>query len=169
METTEKYWNILQNNNEWQRFSETKASIILTAYGIIISVIYSNSETILPSLTQSKTVLIIAILFAILSLVSIIFSFRCLNPNLKNENPTSVIYFGHIAKNNKDFKEYYSNSKPIIENDESFLEQISEQIFVNSEIAWKKFRRATWSFRAFLASIIILTTDVLIHLIENLK
>jgi hypothetical protein len=169
METNEKYWNILQQINDWVKYSETKASIILTVHGIIITVVYSNSKSVFEALNQSNFLFYSTLLYIALSILSIFFSFRCVNPRLKNPNPTSIIYFGHIAKKFPNFKNYYNHSKPIIVDENAFSEQISEQIFINSGIAWKKFVNVSWSLRIFIIGIVVLMVSVLIYLILNIK
>lgn len=169
MEDNEKYWNILQQINDWVKYSETKASIILTVHGIIITVIYSNAENVYNALNNSQTLFYFTLAFALLCILSIFFAFKCVNPRLKNKNPKSIIYFGHIAKKFTDFQDYYSVSKPIISNQNEFEKQISEQIHVNSSIAWKKFVNVTWSLRFFIASTTLLILSVLYYLLSNLK
>lgn len=160
----DKYWNILQQNNEWLRYSETKASILLTVYGIIITIIYSNAKEVYEAINESNLLLITSIIFGIVSIISIYFSFKCINPRLKNDNPTSIIYFGHISKKNKNYEDYLQYSKAIINNDDKFCEQVAEQIFVNSGIAWKKFVNVTWSIRLFILSVVMLIVSIAIYL-----
>lgn len=169
MEHNEKYWNILQQINDWVKYSETKASIILTVHGIIITVIYSNSENVYDALNNSQILFYFTIPYALLCILSIFFSFKCVNPRLKKKNPKSFIYFGHIAEKFTDFQDYHSKSKLIIEDQDEFEKQISEQIYVNSSIAWKKFVNVTWSLRFFIASTTILILTVFIYLLLNIK
>jgi hypothetical protein len=164
----EKRWNILQYNIEWLRFSDTKASIILTVYGIIITIVYSNSVDVFQAISSSKFIQIICILSAISSLISIYFAFRCINPTLENKNPNSIIYFGHIADRFSNFDEYHQATKDIINNEERLSTQISEQIYTISKIAWQKYFNVTWSIRLFVLSKVILLIQVLIYLISNL-
>ena len=169
MEDNEKYWNILQQINDWVKYSETKASIILTVHGIIITVIYTNAGSVYEALSNSDTLFYITLAYALLCILSIFYSFRCVNPRLTNKNPKSIIYFGHIAKKFSDFQDYYSQSKTIIANPIEFEKQISEQIHVNSGIAWKKFVNVTWSLRFFIASTTLLILSVLFYLLSNIK
>jgi len=45
-EQSARYWEILQHNIEWLRFSETKEALILTVFGIILTIVYTNSTAI---------------------------------------------------------------------------------------------------------------------------
>lgn len=164
----EKRWSILQYNSEWLKFSDTKASLILTVYGIIITIIYSNSVDVFEAISSSKIIQIICILSTLSSLISIYFAFRCINPTLKNTNPDSIIYFGHISEKYSTFKEYHQATKDLIDNEEKLSVQISEQIYTNSKIAWKKYFNVSWSIRLFVVTIVLLLLQVLIYLIFNL-
>jgi len=161
METKEKYWNILLYNVEWLRYSETKATVILTVYGVLFTILFTNSTSVFQEIGKSCWLISLSIISGLLSVSSIFFSFRCIDPILKNPNPKSIIYFGHIAEKFKNYSEYFEHSKQIISNNESFIEQISEQIYVNSKIAWKKFTRVTWSLRLFIANLILILIETL--------
>lgn len=165
----EKRWNILQYNSEWLKFSDTKASIILTVYGIIITIIYSNSVDVYEAISSSKFIQILCILSAISSLISIYFAFKCINPTLENKNPNSIIYFGHIAEKFSTYEEYHKATEDIIDDELKLKNQISEQIYTNSKIAWKKYFNVSWSIRLFVLTIVLLLIQIIIYLISNLN
>ncbi|MDP3314141.1 Pycsar system effector family protein [Lutibacter sp.] len=164
MNKTQEYWNILGNINDWIKYSDTKATILLTLYGVLITIIYSNSTDVLIGLNKSNWILGFSIISMIFSLISIIFSFLCINPRLKNENPNSIIYFGHIKEKFKNSDEYSIHSSNILSSDESYLKELTEQIHTNSSIAWKKFSNVTWSIRFFFGVLICLIFSILIYL-----
>jgi len=39
----EELWKILLKNIEWIKFSDTKAVFLLTIYGVLLTIVYSNS------------------------------------------------------------------------------------------------------------------------------
>jgi hypothetical protein len=165
MDKKQEYWNILNNINEWIRYSDTKAVILLTLYGVIITIIYSNANEVLLALNSSDFIFYLAILSIILSFLSVLFSLLCVNPRLKNKNPNSVIYFGHIQEKFKTPDEYLVKSNEILDEEKDYLKELSEQVFSNSNIAWKKFSNVTWSLRFFASSIFILLGSILIYLV----
>lgn len=167
MTKPEKYWNVLQYNVEWLKFSETKASVLLTVYGIIITIIYTNSADVFTAVENNSFIGIMSVIVSILSVISIYFAFKCINPRLKNLNPSSIIYFGHIKEKYNSFEDYFRETEMILENESDFSKQIAEQIHVNSQIAWKKFFNVTWSIRFFILSIIILLVTILKYLISG--
>ena len=152
----EEYWKILNKTTDWIKFSDTKAIVVLTVYGIIITIIYSNSKVVYEYLSNSTFSVILSIIVAILSFLSVLFSFLAINPRLKNTNADSIIFFGHIQEKNKDYSEYYLNSQQILSDENEYRKQIAEQVYVNSKIAWKKFKNVSYSIRCFFFSIVIL-------------
>ncbi len=135
----ERYWEILQLNIEWLRFSETKATLLLTVYGILFTIAYTNSTAVFDSLKDSVWITILVFAYGLVSLISITFAFLCVNPALKNVNPTSIIYFGHIYKDLTQ-ADYKTRAQTIIDDEDKLTDQITEQIHIISKIAWNKYR-----------------------------
>ncbi len=167
MNKIQEYWNILGSVNDWIKYSDTKATILLTLYGVIITIVYSNSTDVLSGITNSNWTLTFSVLSAICSLISIVFAFLCINPRLKNENPNSIIYFGHIQKKFQNANDYLSSSLEIFENESNYQKELTEQIHTNSGIAWKKFSNVTWSLRFFFGTLVCMILSVLIYLVSN--
>ena len=167
MDKNQEYWNILNNINDWIKYSDTKATLLLTLYGVIITIIYSNSVDVLEGLKNSNYTLVLSIAGIFFSIASIVNSFLCINPRLKNKNPNSIIYFGHIQSKFSTAKEYFKSSSEIISNDKSYQKEISEQIYTNSKIAWKKFSNVTWAIRFFFASLLITIASTLTYLLPH--
>lgn len=161
----EHYWRTYQMINDWTKFSDTKAGIIVTVFGLFLTIIYTNSEAVYTAITASLLILILSIICCATSIISIFFAFICVNPRLKNKNTKSVFYFGHIAQNN-DFSEYRNYSKTILNNENLIEDQLSEQVYVNSTIAWKKFKNVSISIRFSFATISILVLIITIYLIK---
>ncbi|MCR6641726.1 MAG: DUF5706 domain-containing protein [Sporocytophaga sp.] len=163
-EIKDDYWRILESTNEWIRFSDQKAGILLTVYGVIVTVIYSNSDTVYLALSKSYYQIFLTIVTVLLSGISITYAFLCLNPSLKNSNPKSIIYFGHVQAHNKSCNEYIQNSKAILEDDTLLIEQEAEQVYINSTIAWKKFRFVSLAIRFYFLSIFTLLLSLFMYL-----
>lgn len=165
MNKIQEYWNILGNINDWIKYSDTKATILLTLYGVIITIIYSNATESLIGISNSKWIMCFSILSAISSGLSILFSFLCINPTLKNNNPSSIIYFGHIQEKFKNADEYSEKSSEIINDSDLHCKELSEKTHTNSNIAWKKFKNITWGIRFFFFSLFFMICSVLTYLI----
>ncbi len=163
MDKSNNYWNTLQSVSEWVRFSDTKAGVIITVYGVILTIIYSNAKEVYSAVSSSTLQVILVIMSGLLSVVSLWYCFLCLNPRLKNNNPTSGLYYGHIAKftNHKEYLDLVSNK---FGDESEFEKQITEQIYINSVIAWKKFNNVGWAIRFFFGSIIVLFVSMFVYL-----
>lgn len=160
----DRYWSILQNNIEWLKFSETKATLILTLYGLILTILYTNSKEVLESVRKSNWILFLLIISAATSILSIVYAFLVVNPRLNNINPNSIIYFGHIQKKYVTCKSYKESADKVLENEGQFTDQIAEQIHSISKIAWKKYTYFAYSFRLFVCSLSMLLVAVVMYL-----
>jgi len=158
-----QYWEILKLNIDWLKFSETKSALILTVYGILFTIIFTNSSLILPCVTESCLMKMVCAAFGIVSLTSALYAFSCINPVLTNGNGKSIIYFGHISQKFSNSSDYKNHANSIINDEEQFVDHITEQIHSISDIAWAKYTKFGYSLRLFVASIVILIVAIIIH------
>lgn len=161
---SDRLWQILLKNIEWIKFSDTKATIILTVYGIIITLVYTNPNEVLASIEKSPLLTGLTILTGLMSVTAIYFTFKCLNPRLNNYNPTSLLYFGHIKQKFDTHQDYYKEFNQLITDEKEYGLQISEQILTTSQIAWRKFYDVSWAVRLLIGTIITLLAEILIYL-----
>ncbi len=165
--------------NQWISNVDTKSSFVLTFYGVIITIIFTSDlgkEMIntftykrAPSIDCNSLKLFFSLLVIILFLIAIIITIYNIyqtlkgriNPNIYRQqglNTNSNIFFGTIAsKSYSDFENQITT-----ENKSTFLKDLNSQIFINSNIADRKFkyynRSVIWliiSFALFLIFIII--------------
>jgi len=159
---TETAWRTYEIVNEWIRYSDTKAGAILAADGVIAGIVLS----ILPNQIQLDIIPCISIVFLVLGVVSgclsVFFSIRCLNPTLKMGEPKSMLYFAHIAKKYNGPKEYKKDFIEIFSKKDTFVNQITEQIWANSKVAQKKYIAVTWATRFFGAIITIIIMSFIV-------
>ncbi|MFH1097336.1 MAG: Pycsar system effector family protein [Candidatus Desantisbacteria bacterium] len=90
----------------------------------------------------------------VLNLISMIFSFLCLNPKLKVDDDVSPIYFGTIAtqfKHSGQYQEYFEKN---FGTEEQVTHELCKQVYVNSYVAYKKFQQVIYSLRYFAASLL---------------
>jgi hypothetical protein len=165
---SDRYFQILQLNIDWLRFSETKATLILTVYGIMLTMVYTNSTSVFTSINNSCLILMLAFLYGLVSLASIGMAFWCINPKLKNKDPNSIIYFGHISKKFKTQAQYKTFAHLVLEDEDSYHDQLTGQIFSISKIAWKKYTCVTWSLRLFISSLILMVIMLFVYLVISL-
>lgn len=162
-ELNQNQWGVLSSNQESIRFSDTKAVLLITALGVIGTIVYSNASSVLEGMKQSGWTVLFSVLAIALGAISCYFSFKCLDPILKNDNPHSLVYFGHIQAKYKKYEAYHSDL--VGDKGNAFSEALSEQIWATSRIAWKKFRRFAISLRFFLASMMSASIAVVLYLV----
>jgi hypothetical protein len=164
----ERYWLILQNIVDWLRFSETKASIILTSYGVLFTIFYANAVAVFSSVRHPGAVRVFVILFGIASLSSIIAAFLTIRPRLSNNNPTSILYFRHIQKKYKTAKEYKQAAHAILDSEDQYTDHLTEQIHTISKVADSKYVCAGLAIWAFGVSLVLLVITVVTYVSVNL-
>jgi hypothetical protein len=82
-EKLEFYWYSLNKIMDHIRFSDTKATLFLSVYGIFISVVFTQESDVWSHLVQgSGTKMVLMLLAAVFSTLSIYFSFNTVNPRL---------------------------------------------------------------------------------------
>ncbi len=163
-EKTGNLWQILETNLEWIRSSDNKATAILTIYGIVITLVYSNASEIFDSINENNALTTLSIISAITSLGAIYFGFRVIQPRVLPPNYISVIFFGSVASNFKDMDSYDGYVSKMLDRKEGLDADLTRQIYINSVIASKKYRDVANSIRFFVASLVILLSELFIFL-----
>ncbi|MBW8687260.1 Pycsar system effector family protein [Chitinophaga rhizophila] len=158
----ERYWLILQNNVEWVRFSDSKAGLILTTYGVLFTIIYTNAKDVFTAVKGSQGIHCVVWLFALSSLASIISAFLAVRPRLKTPGD-SILYFKHIYENNADAPAYHAKAKPILDDEEKYLKHLTGQIWSLSKVATNKYNFTGYSIYAFLVSLVSLVIMVIMY------
>lgn len=159
------FWKILQNVNEWIKFSDQKAVFVVSTYSIILTLIYSNADEIYVAISGSLILIIGSVIASLISVISIFLSFKCLTPILNNTFTSSIFFFGHIANHN-DHNQYYNHAKSIIKNRRAIEENLAEQIYTNSKIAKRKFTLVSWSIKCQVASIFVIIISLSIYFLQ---
>jgi len=164
---TQELWNILTKTTDWVKYSDAKAVLLLTLHGVVLTIIYTNANSVYEFSSTNWFTILLTICIASTSLVSIIYSFLVVNPRLKNTNPTSIIYFGHIQEKFKTYSDYFQSAKVILNDKDKLDEQLAEQIHINSKVAWKKFSFITLSLRYFFASVVLFSLTLFYYFISR--
>lgn len=164
--TIDTLWRTYEIINDWIKFSDTKAAAILALNGVIIGVVLT---TVLTNLSDAQIYLDnhaflrrLLISGIILEALSILCCFFCLKPTLWNKNPSSLIYFGDIRRKYKTSFDYMKAVKEQFTDDDKTVSHITNQIWVNSRIAWKK-------YVAVGLALVFLTLTICIGIIGLLK
>ena len=164
----DNYWNTYNTINEWIKFSDTKAGIIITIYSVILTILYSNANETYEIVSSSWIYISLTLLSAILAGVSLYYCFRCLLPRVENEkgNHRSVIYFGHITAKFESHESYEQYANDEFADETKFQKQIAEQVYTCSEIAQKKFKNVSQAIVLFFYSLIPLFAAIILYLFK---
>lgn len=166
-EKTENYWRILEANLEWIRYSDAKATGILTIYGVLITVAFTRILDILEVISTSWMLIGLTTTSGISSLIAIYFGFRSISPRLIQQHYRSIIFFGSIVQHSPDMQTFRKFSHEVLDSPEGLDNDLAAQIFINARIASLKFKNVSSSIRYFIASFLILLSEMVIFLLVN--
>lgn len=166
MTKIEEQWKILKQTNDWIKFSDTKATIFLTIYSVLITIIYSNAKDVNIALESSTILTVISGISAVSLCISSWYFVKCISPSLKNMNPTSIIYFGHIKEKFANSDEYKAKFDEVFKQPIDYELQLYEQIHTTSSIAWNKYSNVTIGIRWFTFIMVMLLLSIVIYLIN---
>ena len=158
----ENYWEILRYNHDMIRFSELKAGMVISISGVLFSILFQSIDSVKPYFINSTINLIVGGIFVILTLISVLHSFRCFMPRFEIKNPTSMIFFGDIVSDFPKFTDYHEFAQKTLGDEYQFSLQLAEQIHTNATIATRKFGAVRKAMRYLLWSIVCLIAMVCI-------
>lgn len=162
----ENYWEILKYNHDMIRFSEVKAGLVISILGVLFSLLFQSIEKVKPYLLESIPSQIVAGGFVILTVIAILYSFRCFIPRFENKNPTSMIFFGDIVADFPHFNSYHKFAQKTLGDEFEFSLQLAEQIHTNATIATRKFKAVSKAIRFLLWAILCLMALVVIMFVS---
>jgi hypothetical protein len=136
-------WKTLQQVTDWIRFADTKATAVLAGSGIVGGLLVSAS----PPMVQLRTLDPPGLLFFIsvaLAGSAAICCLLTLVPQLGSDR-NSLIYFDNIARSFRGRGQLYvEHYVELLASHDAMLREIALQIWCNSIVAHRKFRRVSW-------------------------
>ena len=161
VEATRYLWQIFEIINHWIKNSDTKAAAVLSANAILANAAVNAFGRVSgfdqPFLRQHPLVLILDLLALVMAVVSVAFSLNCIAPKMASGSPgadDSLIFFGHIARRSS-ARAYEAEVHQTLTNEEKAMNQISDQVWVNSRIVTAKLRSVLWAIRLFAAALLV--------------
>ena len=149
----ETLWGSLDRAVDWVKYAEAKGLAILGVHAITLGFFMNLVVDRHEDLRNSFWVLT-CLFFALFSAFSsIYFSFKCLNPRLKLSGGVSPIYFRSVATSFKTSSEFLAYMKLKMGDDAGVEHEVAGQVFVNFNIASKKFEDVTWALRLLVCSL----------------
>ncbi len=159
------YWQLIDYNVHHIQHSELKASLILTAYGLVFGLAYdvSGKLYIPEGFKYLFYVLILAFIFFTLS--SIFFAFKTYIPRINQKLKKSVFFFHDINFYYKEADVYSKELISVMDNEKELKELLAEQAFINGVIASDKYVNVTKAIRFMIYSFSTLIISVLLELL----
>ena len=159
------YWDLIEYNVHHIRHSELKASLILTAYGIIFGLAYDVSGD-LPIPEKYKYILyILIIIFISFTLLSIFYSFKTYIPRINQKLKRSVFFFHDINFHYKNPDVYSKELIRVMEDEKELKELLAEQAYINGVIASDKYVNVSKSIKFMIYSFCSLVVLLLFELL----
>jgi len=162
MNVSDNYWSILNSIDDSIKFADAKAIALLSIYSILITIIFTDPETITGLLETSQSGSIVLIFTGLSFVVSAYYAFKCLKPNFNYKSKESVLFFSSISNQFESAEKYYESSHKVLSNDKKLYEQLAEQVFTKSKIASGKYKQVKVSFNFFILFIIFLLIYVVL-------
>lgn len=171
----EELYKRLDNINQWINNCDTKASVILGAIGILVTIAFTNSDIVRYMIKIlfncfNKVIFsdilyfLFLTFFSIMTVYGIFLLLKVLIPTLKmkGNNHKSYLYFGSIAKYDG-YLEYKKDLLDASEND--IIDDLLNQIYQNSLIATNKYQNYVRGVRLFIFGFVGFVTLYVIGLI----
>lgn len=137
-------WRTLGLVNEWVKHAETKATLTITANGVMATVLYNTVKEAAP-LNDPATMA--AVLTGYFITLGALLAAVALWPRLApSAEPTNALYFNHIADKYyrpEDTEEYVDHFRKISMSDSTMFSEVSTQVWANSHVASLKFKWAS--------------------------
>lgn len=157
MANTEDAWKAFQHTNELIKTADEKAGAVLAAGGVLGGVLV-NALPAQPwwSGTWLSTALLLASI--VLVSVSILLSLAVFVPRLRPRESISPLYFDNIARRYRTPDVFSERYTEVLDHEDQLQHALSEQIWVTSRIARRKFRAvapAVWFFGAALITALL--------------
>ena len=138
---SEHAWKALQQVNEWIRFADAKAAAVLAASGILGGLVAKSAPT---SINFSSQPLVALLTVSALAFVggAVALSLCVFAPALNTGEPRSLLYFDHVARQySQSPRRFSEHLATLLSHESDYTKQVAQQVWANSVIARKKFRR----------------------------
>lgn len=155
-ELVDHYWGSVNYVFSLIKASEIKAGLILSFYGILLNVAYSNIATVLQKDSTTWLLYTLIIFWVCSTVISIYYCIRCFIPKIENKYDPNIFFFGDIISKFGTIKEFSQTFYNISLTEEELFDHLGQQIFINSKISAYKFNCVNHAIRFLAISLAIL-------------
>lgn len=161
LRSSDHAWQILAIMSDSIRYADKKGAVGMSAAGAVGGVLY---DVVRNQAYAGIALYLVAGIDGILVIAAAIFAGLCMMPRLRhNDDPSSLVYFHHIARRHQDTSgsaSYEALLKALSADDSLLTEDLSAQIWANAQVARQKYRMISLSLAALLLSIAALAATV---------
>ena len=161
----ENYWFLINYNVTHIRHSELKASIIITAYGVVFGLAYDVGSSLMIADKYKYIFYTLLGAFVVCAITSMIFSFRTFIPRINVKLRKSVFFFNDAKYHFKSAKKYTKSLRDTMLNDEDLVELLGEQAYVNGVIAAEKYANISKAIKFMMYSVFTAISAILTEFI----
>ena len=161
----ENYWFLINYNVTHIRHSELKASIILTAYGVVFGLAYDVGSELMIADKYKYVFYFLLLGFTICAITSMVFSFKTFMPRINAKLKKSVFFFNDAKFHFKSPKKYTTALRKTMLDDKELVELLGEQAYVNGVIASDKYSNISKAIKFMMYSVFAAIATILCELI----
>ena len=158
---TENLWKVLEHTNDWLRFADTKAAGALAGSGVLGGLAANALLDDSPELSCAARFFVVSGLVALLG--ATVLALYVVVPRLKVGEPTSLIYYEHVArKYKKDPDTHHADLMKLLGDTNETGRQLANQIWANATVARQKYLYSSWSLLTLAIAVLLLAVGTLI-------
>lgn len=166
-ELVDHYWGSINYVFNLIKASEIKAGLILSFYGILLNIIYSNIVTVLEKDDNPWILYALIISWVICTIVSIYYSIRCFIPKIEDKYDRNIFFFGDIISKFGTIREFSQTFYNISLTEEELFDHLGQQIFINSKISAYKFKCVNYAIRFLALGLAILFLAIICYILTE--
>ncbi|WP_265444455.1 Pycsar system effector family protein [Flexivirga meconopsidis] len=158
---TDNLWRVLEHTNDWLRFADTKAAGSLAGSGVFGGLAANALFDHSTQLSCTARFFVVAGLVALLAATAL--ALYVVVPRLKVGEPTSLIYYEHVArKYKKDPDAHHADLMRMLGDPDETGKQLANQIWANATVARQKYLFSSWSLLALAIAVLLLAVGTVI-------
>ncbi|TLP80323.1 ABC transporter ATP-binding protein [Maribacter sp. ACAM166] len=166
-ELVDHYWGSINYVFGLIKASEIKAGLILSFYGILLNIIYSNVVSVLQKDDNNWLLYALLISWVICTIISVYYSIRCFIPKIEEKYDRNILFFGDIISKFGTIREFSQTFYNISLTEEELFDHLGQQIFINSKISAYKFKCVNHAIRFLAIGLAILLLAIICYLITE--
>lgn len=164
---TNNYWEQLERLEKLIRAAELKAGIIFSFHSLILGIFVDRMNYLQSFFEENTTFVVVAGLWMICVLISIFHCFKCFRPRIETKFQKNVFFFRDAVHAFGDIKSYSKKLVETCETEDEMLDQLGQQVFIESKIIDEKFISIQKSLKYFAISFVFFMAFVLSWIVQQ--